>query len=68
MAEKLHDAHAPGCPNCSGDAAGLHGDELCTCLTDGYAEGIKRWYEACPCCFSDAFPQGLEAALEEARS
>jgi hypothetical protein len=65
MGERHHDEHAPGCPRCNAEG-GAAETELCTCLESGYAEGLKRWHEACPCCFSDAYPQGLEAALAEA--
>jgi hypothetical protein len=35
-------------------------------LTDGYEEGLRRWHDSCPCCFSDAYPEGLEAAIATA--
>ena len=65
MSERTHDQHQPGCPRCNPGAADT---ELCTCIESGYADGLKRWHDSCPCCFSDAYPQGLEAALEEARA
>ena len=65
MSERTHDQHQPGCPRCNPGAADT---ELCTCIEDGYADGLKRWHDSCPCCFSDAYPQGLEAALAEAKA
>ncbi|GAC1658562.1 MAG: hypothetical protein NVS9B1_18720 [Candidatus Dormibacteraceae bacterium] len=64
MAIKVHDEHSPGCPECNAAAGGTA--DLCTCITDGFAEGLKRWSDSCPCCFSDAYPQGLPAAIAEA--
>ena len=67
MGVREHNEHQPGCPRCNatGEAAET---ELCTCLESGYAEGLKRWHDSCPCCFSDAHPEGLEKALEAARA
>lgn len=31
----------------------------------GFAEGLRRWQAACPCCFSEAFPQGLASVPTE---
>jgi hypothetical protein len=64
MAERAHSGHAPGCPNCNAETRVE--PEVCGCLTDGFGEGLKRWADSCPCCFGDAYPQGLEKALEEA--
>ncbi len=30
-------------------------------------EGIRRWYESCPCCLSEAYPE-LKAALDAERA
>lgn len=30
-------------------------------------EGIRRWYESCPCCLSDAYPE-IKAALDAERA
>ncbi len=30
-------------------------------------EGIRRWYESCPCCLSEAYPE-LKAALDMERA
>ncbi|GIW20951.1 MAG: hypothetical protein KatS3mg065_1247 [Chloroflexota bacterium] len=30
-------------------------------------EGMRRWYEACPCCLSDAYPE-IKAALDAERA
>jgi hypothetical protein len=66
MGERVHQEHAPGCPNCNPDSN--VSVEVCGCLSDGYAEGLQRWADSCPCCFSDAYPEGLEAALAAANA
>lgn len=30
-------------------------------------EGMRRWYESCPCCLSDAYPE-IKAALDAERA
>ena len=30
-------------------------------------EGMRRWYESCSCCLSDAFPE-IKAALDAERA
>jgi hypothetical protein len=30
-------------------------------------EGMRRWYESCSCCLSDAYP-GIKAALDAERA
>jgi hypothetical protein len=32
----------------------------------GIDEGFRRWYEACPCCLSDAHP-GVKQVLDDER-
>ncbi len=29
--------------------------------------GLERWKEACPCCFSETYPRGMEQAVEQLR-
>lgn len=29
----------------------------------GLRTGLKRWHDVCPCCFSEAYPEGLEQAV-----
>ena len=64
MAERVHSGHKPGCPNCNAETRVEQ--EVCGCLVDGYAEGLKRWADSCPCCFGGAYPDGLDKALAEA--
>lgn len=32
---------------------------------EGIRLGLQRWHESCPCCFSEAYPDGLEAAVSK---
>jgi len=65
MPPRLHDQHQPGCPRCQPGAADT---ELCTCIESGYEEGLRRWNTACPCCFTSTYPQGVDAAIAEAKA
>lgn len=32
---------------------------------EGLKLGLERWHEACPCCFSEAYPGGLPEAMDK---
>lgn len=42
-------------------------DAALEAMVDGYREGLGAWQHSCPCCFSEAHPEGLEAAVQAAR-
>lgn len=42
-------------------------DELEEIAAEGLRLGLERWKENCPCCFSEAYPGGLEQAVEQLR-
>jgi hypothetical protein len=65
MATKEHGTTDPGCPVCNPGAPAV-ADAVCRCMENAYADGLRRWHDACPCCFSDAHPEGVEAAVEAA--
>ena len=65
MGVKVHDEKEPGRPVWNPDATTYATDE-CKCLENAFAEGLKRWQTACPCCFSDAHPEGVDAAVAAA--
>jgi len=62
---KVHDEQEPGCAVCNPGGAAMATDE-CKCLENAFAEGLRRWQTACPCCFGDAHPEGLVAAVAAA--
>ena len=39
--------------------------ELSQVAEAGLRLGLERWHEVCPCCFSEAYPEGLEQAVEK---
>ncbi len=32
---------------------------------EGLRLGLERWHDACPCCFSEAYPGGVPEAIEK---
>lgn len=34
---------------------------------EGLRLGLERWKDSCPCCFSEAYPGGLDQAVEQLR-
>ena len=65
MGTKIHDDREPGCAVCNPGGKEAAADE-CKCLENAFAEGLRRWQTVCPCCFADAHPEGLEAAVTAA--
>jgi len=62
---KVHNQEEPGCQVCNPEGKVSATDE-CKCLENAFAEGLIRWQTACPCCFADAHPEGVEAAVAAA--
>jgi len=54
-----------GCAVCNPGGKASATDE-CKCVENAFAEGLRRWQTACPCCFGDAHPDGVEAAVTAA--
>lgn len=44
-----------------------HADAASTSGTPQIDEGMRRWYESCSCCLSDAYPE-VKAALDAERA
>lgn len=65
MGTREHDEDQPGCGRCNSQA--VSEPEMCGCIEDGFEEALRRWETACPCCFSSAHPEGVEAAVAAAR-
>lgn len=70
MAEavRTHDPKNCDCEKCYPDAVAREGPDPCDCVEDGFRAGLEAWKESCSCCFSEAYPDGIEDALVRARS
>lgn len=70
MAEDVrkHDPVNCDCDPCNPQAAPAAAPDLCTCVEDGFRAGLERWKDACSCCFSEAYPEGIDAAVAKARA
>ena len=69
MAEDLR-VHNPAdcdCAQCYPTASPSAAPDLCNCVEDGFRAGLERWKDGCSCCFSEAYPEGIEGALALAR-
>jgi hypothetical protein len=67
MAQRIHDDANCGCGVCNPEASPAAAPDLCSCVEDGFREGLERWKASCECCFSEAYPEGIEGALAKAR-
>lgn len=70
MAEDLR-AHNPAdcdCETCYPQNSPQAAPDLCNCVEDGFRAGLERWKDSCSCCFSEAYPEGIDAAVAKARA
>lgn len=65
---RVHNPADCDCDPCIPTASPVAAPDLCDCVEDGFRAGLERWKEACSCCFSEAYPEGVEGALAKARS
>lgn len=69
MAEtRTHDTKDCDCEICHPDSVPLAAPDPCLCLEDGFRAGLEAWKESCSCCFSEAYPDGIDAAIALAQS
>ncbi len=64
-------AHNPAdcdCDPCQPQSVPAAAPDPCACLEDGFRASLERWQSACSCCFSEAYPGGVEEALAKARA
>ncbi len=64
----MHDPKNCDCEICHPTSVPMAGPDPCDCVEDGFRAGLEAWKENCSCCFSEAYPEGTEAALALARS
>jgi hypothetical protein len=65
--ERRHDPANCDCDPCNPQAHPEAAPDLCNCLEDGLRASLQRWKESCDCCFGEAYPGGIEQALELSR-
>lgn len=65
---RTHDTKNCDCETCYPNSVPREGPDPCDCLEDGFRAGLEAWKESCSCCFSEAYPDGIEDALARARS
>ena len=65
---RVHDPKNCDCEICHPTSVPMAGPDPCDCVEDGFRAGLEAWKENCSCCFSEAYPEGIEAALALARS
>ncbi len=68
MTERAHDPANCDCDPCNPAAVPESGPDACDCVDDGFRAALERWKEGCECCFSEAYPGGIEEALRLARA
>ncbi|HEX6489509.1 MAG TPA: hypothetical protein VF137_11655 [Candidatus Dormibacteraeota bacterium] len=64
-------AHNPAdcdCETCYPQKSPVAAPDLCDCVEDGFRAGLERWKDSCSCCFSEAYPEGIDAAVAKARA
>jgi hypothetical protein len=67
METRSHDPFTCDCNTCNPDAVSDVAPDLCSCVEDGFRASLESWRDSCSCCFSEAFPNGIDAAIAAAR-
>ena len=65
---RVHKPADCDCDPCNPQAGPEAAPELCNCVEDGFRAGLERWKDSCSCCFSEAYPEGIEGAIAKARA
>ena len=60
---RTHDPANCDCATCYPTAAPQAAPPLCDCVEDGFRAGLERWKDSCDCCFSEAYPGGIDEAV-----
>lgn len=69
MAEtRTHNPKDCDCETCYPASVPSEAPDPCACLEDGFRAGLEAWKESCSCCFSEAYPDGIDAAIARAQS
>jgi hypothetical protein len=62
-----HNFSVCNCNTCNPTRAPQAAPDLCSCVEDGFRASLERWQESCPCCFSEAYPNGIQGAVSLAK-
>jgi hypothetical protein len=68
MAERVHVPADCDCERCHPNSVPEAAPDLCAHVEDGFRASLEQWRTACECCFSEAYPGGVEEALAKARA
>ncbi len=60
---RQHDPTTCDCNTCNPTHVAEAAPDLCNCVEDGFRASLERWKESCECCFSEAYPDGIEGAI-----
>lgn len=66
MTERTHDPANCDCDPCHPELVADSAPDLCVHVEDGFRTSLEMWKSSCDCCFSEAFPEGIEGALAKA--
>ena len=64
---RVHDPKNCDCGSCSPAASPQAAPDLCNCVEDAFRAGLEAWRENCTCCFTEAYPNGIQGAIALAR-
>ncbi|MGH7764886.1 MAG: hypothetical protein ACREOM_10790 [Candidatus Dormibacteraceae bacterium] len=67
MTERAHNPAGCDCDPCHPELVDSTGPDSCIHVEDGFRASLEMWKSACDCCFSEAFPEGIDGALARAR-
>ena len=66
--ERSHDPFSCDCNTCRPETVSDVVPDLCDCVEDGFRAALEHWQDSCPCCFGEAFPDGVEGTIAKARA
>ena len=64
---RAHDPKNCDCATCDPKASPPAAPDLCLHLEDGFRASMEAWRESCTCCFTEAYPGGIDEAIRLAR-
>jgi len=68
MTERTHDPANRDCDPCHPELVDVAAPDLCVHVEDGFRASLEMWKSSCECCFSEAFPDGIDGTLAKAEA